>query len=210
MTQLDVAHDSIATHPSDERRKVPAFGVALIAHVCVILAFVLAQRAHVVRLGVAPQHQGIGAFISPGTSVGTAGTSKPVTKTTPAPEKTPKKVMPASTAETPGSEQAAGASGGQGGGAGAVGPIRLGSGQGLTPIKKVEPVYPAVMQAARVEGTVVLDAIIHRDGTVGDIKVLKSTGALFERAAIDAVRQWLYAPIPYEGLLTVTVNFTLR
>jgi protein TonB len=89
--------------------------------------------------------------------------------------------------------------------------VRLGSGgQGLALLKRIEPAYPPAMQAARVEGMVVLDAVIHRDGSVGDIKVLKSSGPHFERAAIDAVKQWLYAPIPYEGILTVTVNFTLR
>jgi protein TonB len=89
--------------------------------------------------------------------------------------------------------------------------VRLGGGgQGLSLLKRVEPPYPPAMQAARVQGTVVLDAVIHRDGTVGDIKVLKSSGPHFERAAIDAVKQWRYAPIPYEGILTVTVNFTLR
>jgi TonB family protein len=66
------------------------------------------------------------------------------------------------------------------------------------------------MQSARVEGMVVLDAVIHRDGTVGDIKVLKSSGPFFERSAIEAVKQWRYAPIPYEGILTVNVNFTLK
>ena len=59
------------------------------------------------------------------------------------------------------------------------------------------------------EGTVVLDAVIHRDGTVGEIKILKSSGPAFEESAIKAVSQWLYGPLPYEGILTVTVNFNL-
>ena len=97
------------------------------------------------------------------------------------------------------------------GGSGAgSGPVRLGGGQGLALLKRVEPIYPPAMQSARVAGMVVLDAVIHRDGTVGDIKVLKASGPFFEKAAIDAVKQWLYAPIPYEGVLTVTVNFTLK
>ena len=59
------------------------------------------------------------------------------------------------------------------------------------------------------EGTVVLDAVIHCDGTVGEIRVLKSSGPAFEESAIKAVSQWLYGALPYEGVLTVTVNFNL-
>jgi protein TonB len=81
--------------------------------------------------------------------------------------------------------------------------------EGLGLIKKVQPVYPPQMAAARAEGTVVLDGIIHRDGTVGDVKVLRSTAAAFEQAAIEAVKQWRYTPLPYDGVVTVTVNFTL-
>jgi len=209
MNNLDLAHGSMASNPADQRPRFSAFGIAVIVHVCVILTFIVAQRAHVLRVSIAPQQHGIGAFISPGTPVGTAGTSKPVEKKTPAPEKTPKKVMPATTAQPAGSDDRASSVGGQVGGGG-LGPVRLGSGQGIGLLKKVEPVYPRAMQAARVEGIVVLDAVIRRDGTVGDVTVLKSTAPLFERAAIDAVKQWLYSPLPYEGLLTLTVNFNLR
>ena len=74
---------------------------------------------------------------------------------------------------------------------------------------KVTPVYPAIMQSARVPGQVVLDAIIHHDGTIGDVTVLRSTNDAFAQAAMVAVKQWRYTPIPYEGILTVTVNFTI-
>jgi len=69
--------------------------------------------------------------------------------------------------------------------------------------------YPPVMQSARVTGHVVLDAIIHADGTIGDVTVLQSTNEAFSRSAIDAVKRWKYAPIGFEAILTVTVNFTL-
>ena len=39
--------------------------------------------------------------------------------------------------------------------------------------------------------------------------VLRSTNDAFAQAAIVAVKQWRYTPIPYEGILTVTVNFTM-
>ena len=210
ITHLDFSERPTPGNPATHWIRSRAFLVALIVHTVVIASLIRAQRGHVLHLGIAPQQQGIGAFISPGMSVGATGTPKPVAKKTLAPEKAPKKPTPATepATELAGSANAAGSGGGQAGGA--VGPVRLGSGQGLGVLKKVEPVYPPAMQAARMEGTVVLDAVIHRDGTVGDVKVLKSSGPFFERAAIDAVKQWLYAPIPYEGLLTLTVNFSLR
>jgi TonB family protein len=65
------------------------------------------------------------------------------------------------------------------------------------------------MERARMQGVVVLDAVIHRDGSVGEIKVLQSSAPAFEQSAIAAVSQWRYTQIPYEGILTVRVNFTL-
>ena len=96
------------------------------------------------------------------------------------------------------------------GGAGQAGsgPVRLGSG-GITLVRKVQPVYPVVMQSARVSGQVQLDAIIHADGTIGNVTVLRSTNGVFAQAAIDAVKQWTYTPIGFEAIVTVTVNFTL-
>jgi protein TonB len=206
MTHLDVVHDSSVGTPPEAHRRSRAFLIALLVHAAVIIPFLFARHAHLVRL--APQQQGIGAFISPGTAIGTTGTSQPVPKKTPSQEKVRREPKPAAAAA--GSSPAVGAAAGQDGGGGAMGPVRLGAGQGLALLKRVEPVYPPAMQGARIEGQVVLDAVIHRDGTVGDVTVLKSTTPLFERAAIDAVKQWRYQPIPYEGLLTLTVNFNLR
>jgi TonB family protein len=102
-----------------------------------------------------------------------------------------------------------GSAGVVGGGQTGSGPVRLGSGGSITLVRKTQPVYPAVMQSARVAGQVVLDAIIHADGTIGDVAVLRSTNEPFTRSAIDAVKQWKYAPIGFEAIVTVTVNFTL-
>ena len=110
--------------------------------------------------------------------------------------------MAASTAEMPG-EQAR-AVGTQG-----SGPTRLSLGQ-VQLIKRVEPIYPPLMVSARRDGTVVLDAIINSDGTIGDITVLQSLNSLFDRAAVDAVRQWRYSPIGFQAVVTVTVRFNLR
>ena len=90
------------------------------------------------------------------------------------------------------------------------GPIRLGSGGSITLLKKVQPVYPPMMQAARMPGVVILDAIIHADGTIGEVTVLRSTSPAFAQSAINAVKQWRYEAIGYEAILTVTVNFTLQ
>ena len=103
---------------------------------------------------------------------------------------------------------AIGSAGVVGAGQAGSGPVRLGSG-GITLVRKVQPVYPAVMQSARVSGQVQLDAIIHADGTIGDVTVLRSTNGVFARSAIDAVKQWKYTPIGFEAIVTVTVNFTL-
>jgi TonB family protein len=213
ITQLDFSGRPVArgntTHWSQSRSLL----IALIVHTIVIGLLIRAQRTHVLHLGSGPSSGGIGAFITQGTPVGTAGTAQTVAKKAPAPVKAAKKPLASTepTTQMAGSASAAGAGAGQAGGGVGTGPVRLGSGgQGLALLKRIEPAYPPAMQAARVEGMVVLDAVIHRDGSVGDIKVLKSSGPHFERAAIDAVKQWLYAPIPYEGILTVTVNFTLR
>ena len=103
---------------------------------------------------------------------------------------------------------AVGSAGVVGAGQAGSGPVRLGSG-GITLVRKVQPVYPAVMQSARVSGQVQLDAIIHADGTIGDVTVLRSTNGVFAQFAIDAVKQWRYTPIGFEAIVTVTVNFTL-
>jgi TonB family protein len=103
----------------------------------------------------------------------------------------------------------AGVAGVAGAGQTGSGPVRLGSGGNITLLKRVQPVYPPVFQSARVPGQVTLDAIIHADGTIGDITVLRSTNDAFARSAIDALKQWKYAPIGFEAILTVTVNFTM-
>ena len=91
-----------------------------------------------------------------------------------------------------------------------TGPIRVSAGQGPGLIKKVEPRYPPIAQSARIEGTVVVDAVIRKDGTVSDVTVLRSSSKMFDQACIDAVRQWRFTPSPQDVVLTVTVNFTLR
>jgi protein TonB len=83
-----------------------------------------------------------------------------------------------------------------------------------TKIKNVAPAYPAAARAARVEGFVIIDAIIGPDGKVQNARVIRSN-PLLDAAALEAVRQWEYTPTRLNGapiaiLMTVTVNFRLR
>jgi protein TonB len=93
-------------------------------------------------------------------------------------------------------------------------PVRTG-GQIQPPalIKRVPPVYPPIAVNAHVQGVVILEATVGRDGRVEDVEVLRSV-ALLDRAAIEAVRQWVYAPLLLNGqaerfVLTVTLSFSL-
>lgn len=78
----------------------------------------------------------------------------------------------------------------------------------------VTPVYPALARGARVEGTVILEAVLGIDGLVREVRVLRSI-PLLDEAALQAVRQWQFTPTLLNGeavpvVLTVTVVFTLR
>jgi periplasmic protein TonB len=82
-----------------------------------------------------------------------------------------------------------------------------------TKIKEVAPVYPEIARAARVQGTVILEAVIGEDGRIRDVRVLRSI-PLLDGAAIDAVRQWRFTPTRLNGepvpvVMTVTVAFKL-
>jgi protein TonB len=75
------------------------------------------------------------------------------------------------------------------------------------------PDYPHLAMIARVQGTVVLQAIIGRDGTVKELKVA-SGHPLLIKAAVGAVKTWRYQPTllngdPVDVLTEISVNFTL-
>jgi len=80
-------------------------------------------------------------------------------------------------------------------------------------IHDVTPQYPPEAGRARLAGTVVLMAVIGRDGSVRDVRV-ESGLAILAQAAIDAVKQWRYKPYlvdgePVEVDSRITINFTL-
>ncbi len=69
-------------------------------------------------------------------------------------------------------------------------------------ISKVEPKYPGLARRKRVTGRVVLQAVIRKDGKVGELKVLRGAGGGdcgFEEAAMEAVRKWRYKPGMIDG-----------
>jgi len=196
-----------APEPKPGRVRWRAYAIALAVHLITLVSLAEWQRSHVMHVGTAgPSHDRIGAFVLPAPA-----TTLPASTPTPQPKieqprRAPDTTTPVSvSAAPPESAASTGAAGAQ-----TDAPVRLGPGDRLVLLKKVEPVYPPLMQTAGMQGTVVLDAAIHRDGTIGDITVLKSWAPAFERAAIDAVKQWRYTPLPYEGIVTVTLNFTLH
>jgi protein TonB len=91
-------------------------------------------------------------------------------------------------------------------------PVSGGVSQGLL-IQQVRPAYPALAIAARVQGPVVLNALISRGGTIENLRLISGHPMLVQ-AAIEAVRQWRYRPYllngePVEVETQITVNFTL-
>ena len=81
-------------------------------------------------------------------------------------------------------------------------------------IKRVDPIYPPVAKASQVQGTVVLSAIIGKDGSVEKLIVVSGPPMLI-RSAIDAVSQWQYKPFllngqPIEVATTINVNYTFE
>jgi protein TonB len=80
-------------------------------------------------------------------------------------------------------------------------------------IYDVPPKYPPEAGQARIEGTVVLVAVIGKDGSVQDVRV-ESGSSMLTQAAVDAVKRWRYKPYmlngePVEVDSRITINFTL-
>lgn len=95
------------------------------------------------------------------------------------------------------------------------GPMRVGGDiQEPERIHYVSPEYPELARRARMEGFVILQAIIDQQGNVKDVEVLRGLGLGLDVAAMDAVKQWKYTPTYYNGrpvevILTVNVVFEL-
>jgi protein TonB len=95
-------------------------------------------------------------------------------------------------------------------------PTRVRVSQGVTQgllIRKVQPTYPPLARQARIQGAVLLQAEISKDGAIQNLRLI-SGHPMLTSAAIEAVKQWRYKPYilngePVEVETQITVNFTL-
>jgi protein TonB len=98
----------------------------------------------------------------------------------------------------------------------AAAPARIKQGGQVTAaaiITQTRPLYPALARQARIQGNVVLHAIIDKEGKVAQLEVI-SGHPLLVQSALDAVKQWRYKPTqlngdPVEVDTTITVTFTM-
>jgi len=91
-------------------------------------------------------------------------------------------------------------------------PISQGVAQGFL-VHQVKPVYPPLARQARIQGAVLLQAIIGKDGSIENLRLV-SGHPMLAPAAIEAVRQWRYRPYtlnraPVEVQTEITVDFVL-
>ena len=114
-----------------------------------------------------------------------------------------------------GEGQGSGIGQGSGGGTGG-GPYRPGS--GIMPprlLREIKADYTDAARRAGITGEVLLEIVVRRDGTVGEVRIVRGlSGGLSERA-VDAVRQWRFTPAtrhgsPVDVLVEVGVEFKLR
>ena len=203
----DFAFDqpSISRLPKHNRS---TYAIAAVVHILLITLLVHSKTKPVRMSSAGFPYSSMTAYVSGPIAAGPTASSKPLE---------PKKTALTTKTAKPAPEDAHSSTGTAVGSAGVVGagqpgsgPVRLGTGGNLALIKKVTPIYPVLMQSARMGGRVVLDAIIHPDGTIGDITVLQSTNDAFAQSAIAAVKQWRYTAPGFEGILTVNVNFTMN
>lgn len=104
---------------------------------------------------------------------------------------------------------------GSGGGTGG-GPYRPGS--GVEPprlLREVKPDYTEEARQRGLEGDVLMEIIVRRDGTVGEVRILQGLGLGLDQRAVQAVRQWRFAPArrlgaPVDVIVEVAMEFKLR
>jgi protein TonB len=95
----------------------------------------------------------------------------------------------------------------------ATGRVHLSAGAAQILSRPVEPNYPLLAKQMKVQGAVVLEALIGRDGNIQDLHVL-SGPTILSTAAREAVKQWRFRPYLQSGQAVetearITVNFTI-
>ena len=96
-----------------------------------------------------------------------------------------------------------------------TGPVHVGGHvQEAKLIRKVIPTYPTLAKQARISGIVRLVGIIGKDGKIENLQVI-SGHPMLVRAALDAVRQWVYRPTllngqPVEVIAPIEISFILQ
>ena len=86
-----------------------------------------------------------------------------------------------------------------------------------TVVREVRPYYPPEAKAAKIEGTVLMEAVVREDGTVGDTRITRSLDTKYglDAEAVKATKQWTFKPglkdgKPVSVLVTIEMAFTLR
>jgi protein TonB len=82
-------------------------------------------------------------------------------------------------------------------------------------VREYKPAYPDSAKSRGVRGSVELDVVVKKDGTVGDVQVKKSLDSELDEAAVQAMKKWEFEPGTKEGkpvdvLVSVEMTFNLK
>lgn len=204
--EMEQAERWMRGDPADRRRVAIAVAAALVIHVVVLVADMPDWGPRPVRVE-APKQQAMQIkFLKPPAPPKVERKPEPPkAKRIPRPDPTPDEPEREAAPQPPAPEEPQEVAPPQ-----PAGPVRVAPGQGPGLIKRVEPEYPPMARTARITGLVVLDAVIQKDGTVTDVKVIKATNQLFVQPSIEAVKRWRFTPFDYDVVLTVSVSFVLK
>jgi len=97
-------------------------------------------------------------------------------------------------------------------------PVRPGNGVSLPMVvKEVKPTYTPEAQAAKIEGSVIVEAVVTTNGTVGDVRVVQSLDTKYglDDQALKAAKQWIFKPGMKDGQpvavqIAIELTFHLR